>query len=327
MKTKKLISISILLITIFTIYYLYYPKQWEYIEHYQPYPVKLESRNYKYKNVSVQGNRIFLSDLANHIFILDSSNLHNIVELSQIILEGNITDIKIYNDFLFVVNSKVGLQIIDVTQPDNPIMVDTYFPTGEDGMFTTDLLISGDTAFLQDQFGKKYLHILDIHDPKNIETIALIQEGGYPLAIHRDLLVTDSAILGWNHKGINLFDISDLENPQLIYYESAYGITTDADFNNGNLILATKTGVYSVDVSNPRNPIMLESHKLYYYNAVIQNGKIFASVILNLRVIDISKNMRIKLRRKMPQVRDIVYYEGYIYIADDTGLYIFEAEE
>jgi len=121
---------------------------------------------------------------------------------------GSVSDIEVVDDLAFLANGSTGVEIIDVSDPANPVWVNSL------GSFADNIEVIGNVAFLEQSRG--YMAI-DISDPSNPVQLGRLVVDTYPwLNPHKLSVAGNLAIVAlkeWD-SAINLvFDISDPANP------------------------------------------------------------------------------------------------------------------
>ena len=146
------------------------------------------------------------------------------------------TDVFVKDDIAYVADWKGGLQIIDVSDPKDPKLKNSYDPMDyipwipSDGIYDIGDLrnyrdrftlvsrvhIQGNYAYVLDQSwtGSAGLHIIDISNPENLIHKATFREGGLSLAVRGNY-----AYIGWGYGefggGISVVDVSNPSAPSL----------------------------------------------------------------------------------------------------------------
>jgi len=142
-------------------------------------------------------------------------------------------DIRIDGNIAIVAGGPDGIYTLDVSDPNNPILLDQDNQTAND--FYRKLDVQGNFAYVADYGGGKGLRIYDISDPTNLVHVEL--EG---LTWASDVAVYgDMAIVADGPFGIYLFNISDTSN-------AAYAGFFDV-FNNVTAVWMQGTNLYVVD--------------------------------------------------------------------------------
>ncbi|MDP8208965.1 MAG: T9SS type A sorting domain-containing protein [Candidatus Electryonea clarkiae] len=163
-------------------------------------------------------------------------------------------DIKVVDNLAYVATGNTGLQIVDVSDPENLAIVGYNELNG-----AWRVEIVGDNAYV---VGYQQFSIISISDPENPELVGScgLTEGGEDLVIEGDY-----AYLACRSSGLQIVDISDPSNLEMVGYEGPDGqwardvvVSGDyaylacgawcGDFDEG------EGGLWIVDVSNIENP-------------------------------------------------------------------------
>ena len=173
-------------------------------------------------------------------------NNNNIKKVGQYDSGGAVVGVAIHSNYAFLVDQIKGLVVVDITDPSNPIYVNEYQADGESAY---DVKIIDDIAYVA--HGRAGLRILDVANPLTIIEKGVINDGGIAWKV---LLVNNYAYLVDRINGIEIIDVTDIENPQKI---ATYGgqpfdiyIREDIAF----VAAGVNKGLEIVDISDPSSP-------------------------------------------------------------------------
>jgi hypothetical protein len=221
-----------------------------------------------------------------------------------------------------------GLQIIDVSNPADPILVGGCDLDDK----PIDVFISGQLAYILEAtaFNDSRLTIIDVSDPSNPLNV-----GSYDDTII-DIFVFDTlAYLACESSGFLILDVSDPSLPSIVGSYDRPNVDFKAVFvsDSYGYFAVGDTGLYILDISNPANPTFLGSldtpHDAksvfvsndYAYVAAVSDNWDFA----NLQVIDVSEpsDPIFAAGYEVPGRANDVYIEDYyIYVADGSSFRI-----
>lgn len=173
--------------------------------------------------VIVTGSRAVVADKNHGILLLDISNPKNINLLSSFGSMNFSMDVCVSGNYAYIAADQAGLKIVDISIPEDPVLAGEYFAYGN----VQRVVVEGKYAYIIAGFGAEGhgLHIVDISNPaKPLKT-------------------------GYLSNGM------DMET-------SGRGVYRDLVLKDGVAYIANEIGLLSVDVRNPRNPVVLDSYKL-----------------------------------------------------------------
>lgn len=188
----------------------------------------------------------------NQLYILDiTGGLFNQVGL----ISGGTTwsDIRIVGNYVYVAGKPQGLAIIDVSNPSNPTLINSWNIGGDiNGL---DVVSQGGRilAYLADD--RRVLDIIDVTDPYNIKRIASWNNGGQS---ERVVVYNNIIYLAEELAGLRILRLEEPENQpayvvELGAYAGSYfanGITVSGKYA---YLSDTYQGMKILDVSNPSN--------------------------------------------------------------------------
>lgn len=200
------------------------------------------------KDIKVEGNYAYCA-LDYGLLVLDISQISEPLFVSQIFMpDGDAWRIGLDGGFAFVADGYGGLQIVDISDPINPVLAGSLTTS----RYCYDVIISGNYAFLADGLGGFLVaDISDKHNPQQLtslplsgETVAISIEGNYAYLCKREA-------------GFEIIDISDPLNPQEKGGLQDLGNMLDVEIKGNYAFLANEIrGILSVDISNPDEPFL-----------------------------------------------------------------------
>ena len=111
--------------------------------------------------LAIQGNVAYAAAGADGLSIFDVSNPSQPVELGSVDMPGFATSVVITGSHAFV-TTDIDLQVVDVLQPNTPLIVGSY-----PGM-ASDIVFSGNTMFIAVE---DKISLIDISDPENLSLV------------------------------------------------------------------------------------------------------------------------------------------------------------
>jgi hypothetical protein len=216
------------------------------------HPVRLSRiplDSYPRGGIAVRDDLIYITTVANGLYIADASDPLNPVIIGHASVPGNplVWNSSLGANHAFLAAGTSGLKIFDVTNPSSPAYLASY------AVNATGVLVSGDLAYVvSSNYG---LRILDVSDP---QSITLLGECPIPGSPCRIVVFNGYAFIanatGNQGGGINVADVSNPASPSLLttvtgYWENISG--------NGHVVCATAAyqGCLVLDVADPAMPL------------------------------------------------------------------------
>jgi choice-of-anchor B domain-containing protein len=209
--------------------------------------------------------------------IVDISNLPNSVNT---VYDSNNLLNKVHNIFIDTATTKLyacatgeAMEVFDLSNPDNPILINTYNDVGH----VHDAYVKNDTAFLN--CGNDGLRIMDYSmvnstsdSPIELASFTSYPDAGYN---HSGWLSDDGNIYAMQDENhgydVKILDVSDFSNISVLATFSS-GVDPNSMAHNGiikdNLLYIAyyHDGLRVFDISNPSNPIQVNSYDTYLPN-------------------------------------------------------------
>jgi hypothetical protein len=220
-----------------------------------PQPIAESGKIYAYQDY------IFVNDKYRGVHVIDNSNPASLRKVSFIKIAGNV-DISIKNNFLYA-DSLTDLIVLDISDINNIQIVNRLENVLRDNVvwpMEADIFEYGDwnnennvligwevttERRLVEEVQQRFEDILMANTAENS-----VGQGG---SLARFKIVANYLYAVDNHS-INIFEISDLANPQDM--EDVYaGFDIETIFNRGDqLFLGSRSGMYIYDITEPSNP-------------------------------------------------------------------------
>jgi hypothetical protein len=206
-------------------------------------------------DVQVVDDTAYIADYSNNEFyILDVSDSTNPISLANYSVHLP-HYFEVVNGIAYIAAWDQGVQIVNVSDSSNPEKICEYNPdtTGYQTIFGNYMLV-GFTHSTQ---------IVDISDPANPDWISTFNVGFSVMGSFIDENIV--YLLSWNwtteNSWVNVFDISDLENPVELGYFDDGDIVVDICVRNDIVFLANEIfGLMIVDFSDYSNPALLNTY-------------------------------------------------------------------
>jgi Uncharacterized conserved protein len=226
-----------------------------------PKPIEESGKVYAY------GDYIFINDKYRGIHVINNSNPEQPVKVGFINIPGNI-DISIKNDYLFA-DSMMDLVVLDISDINNIQQVNrledvlynnVFFPMEadlfeyEDYDYDTEIVVGWETTTerrLKSEVEQRNGDFVLMDGLAASESSDSGTGQGGSLARFK---IVDEYLYAVDSHNINIFDISDLDNPKDLEDVFA-GFDIETIFNQGNyLFLGSMRGMYIYDITTPASP-------------------------------------------------------------------------
>lgn len=221
-----------------------------------------------------------------------------------------------------------GSCVVDVSNPSS-LFLKSFFSTGG---FSEKIAVQDNYAFIAS--GLSGLWILDVSNPTKPKAISNIQTGGFTV----DLTVEDMFVFivntpvfenGDSTRGLWIIDVSDINNPTIIYHyigiiNATYSGVFNSVINSENLVFITQAPVVNnndileiIDITDPKNPNSLGIFQGFYrpHNVAVNDTIIYLGTSDGgVRIIDISdKSNPIELSNILNASVGLVYQKPFVY--------------
>lgn len=224
---------------------------------------------------------------SNGVNIFNFSNPNQLELLSVYKNYTTSTYIQLKGELLFVGAEDRGLQIVNVTDPNNPIMIDNWV----DGVgHVGPIYILDDFAFVGIRIPNISgpptqidLKLLDISDPKNITHLSTVDtgegyDGGAPKAHNQDLVYFNDY-----SNGMKILNFSDPLNITVLgtYFDG--GSINDVKLVDNEIafIADDGEGLKVIDCSDPQNLVKIGSyhHQWRTLRAAVKDDRIYLATL------------------------------------------------
>jgi len=205
------------------------------------------------QSVKIAGNYAYFACREEGMYIADISNppLPKIIGQFDDQYYMTISAVDVANNYAYLVELFPGdLSIVDITNPSKPIEISRLYM----GSVAWNIVVEGSYAFIPTE--SNGLKIVDISDPYNPQIKSSTYWGWtYDLVIDGDYAYVSFSSSAYGF--MNVFDISDVTNPERVgYYDSYFG--RGIDKQNNYVYLAHFEPcrfIDIIDVSDPTAPV------------------------------------------------------------------------
>ncbi|UCC79199.1 MAG: T9SS type A sorting domain-containing protein [Candidatus Zixiibacteriota bacterium] len=248
------------------------------------------------RGLELQGNTALIANGYSGIRAIDITDPYNPIVYENIETGGDAVDIAISGNYAYLASYYAGLLIYDITDPENPIFAGSFVTTnitrfveveGDyaylintiEGVNDLDIVILNvydpyNPVFIRvfsDLYWPRYLDVVDtiayISCLYSLEIVNMADPSApVHLASHpyrytgNNLFVEGNyAYVAGSPHGLDIFDISNPENPYIIgYFDSLPAVAVGV--NNGYACLSGYFDLYLLDVSDPTNPVFIDEY-------------------------------------------------------------------
>ncbi len=301
----------------------------------------------KANEVKVSGEYAYC-DFDNGLLILDISEPSNPTFVSQMLLGGNERKISISGNYLYVANDIYGLQLIDVSDLENPELIEIYETENKAvGVDVYYNYVFVTTAWIDDVSGDDFCEVLiyEISNPGSLEQIGQLS-AFFSLPI-TDVFVNENHIFttyggsrliqGYNilFGGVAVFEMDDISNPQLIADYQIHELGFNAVFANDNYAYVSNS-VGGLQIFNIQylGSIFLESEYPTPGYArdisVIDNYAFIADGNYGIQVFDVTDSQSPALIANYQDGNHVTKFDiinDFVYTSSNTTIRIIDVSE
>lgn len=224
--------------------------------------------------------------------------------------------------YAYLAFGEAGLQIIDISNPSNPVLVSTCNTTGP----LRDVFVFGNYAYAATS--ESGLEIIDVSDVANPFITSSYNTGGYTYGVY----YSENVIyLADGSNGLTIINVSDPLNP---VFQSSYRMPVNANDND-----VVVSGIYSyyannsgglqiLNISNPLMPIVFGvfDENINAYDVCISGDYVYiADYSYGLKIFDVANKTNPKLSGSIQSIglpHRLFIKDDYAYIASWGNLEI-----
>lgn len=275
--------------------------------------LKSSSLGFAIAGVSVLGNNAYVTTRSG-VVIVDISNPAQPVRKSQYLTVDPVR-LVVANDFIFVANRYLGLQIIDIADINNPLYAGSY-PTLSDALGVT---VVDNRIYLADT-----LSGLLILEASQITPRLAFQFEGFIGYLYGSTVSGSYAYVAAD-AGVYIVDISNPLSPAFKGVDPGYSRRIVA---LGNYLYVAGDGLRVSDISNPVNPILLSRYAVgVCFSVIIVNSTAYLGVYnQGLQILNITKPVLPSLigNYTLPNIIKIALKASDVYLIAGTELRIID---
>ena len=196
------------------------------------------------KNVAVSGDYAYAGRY--ELNVVDISDPESPQQVGFLDLSPNILTVS--GDYIYAITANRDVYVIDISDPENPEEVG-FFETGYLG--NVAIAVSGDYAYLTEDYDRPGLHVIDISDPENPEEVGFCDTPGSA----RDIAISGNYAYVANYSDLRIIDISTPSNPIEVNNVSCAARYLAVSGDCAYVVQYSRFCV--IDISDPENPVEL----------------------------------------------------------------------
>lgn len=235
------------------------------------------------------------------------------------------SDIEINSDYAYIANKKsqTGLTIIDVTDRDNPVVIENV-DIGAKGRFIKK---NGSYAYISVENKTAGLAIVDISNPADAGLVSTLNVGDYGNKMD---LIGNYLYMGTaaSTDSLKIIDVSNKSAPSIAGSVNFDGVVRSVKIHNNYAFIGLENDIDSfrvLDISNPADPELIASLDLDEEVNDIEINGFYAfvgieSTTSSLKVVNISNPASPTLSSSLNaggEIEDLTIYGDYLYAAID----------
>jgi hypothetical protein len=246
--------------------------------------------------LKLYGNIALVANGLSGIRPINITDPYNPLTHSNIETGGDAVDIAISENYAYVASYDAGLLIYDISDPENPVFAGSYDTSNatisicargdyaylinaREGVYDYHIVILNITdpsypvsiRVYEDLYLPRYINVVDsIAYISCLYSLEIVNVADASLPVHlashpyrytgNNLFVEGNyAYVAGSPHGLDIFDISDPENPYIIgSFDSLAAFAVSV--SNGFACLSRYNEIYLLDVSDPTNPLFIDSY-------------------------------------------------------------------
>ncbi|MFX1474742.1 MAG: hypothetical protein ACFFCO_04585 [Promethearchaeota archaeon] len=271
-------------------------------------------------DIDVAGQLAYLADGTYGLFIVNVSSPYTVTTLGSVDTPGNASGVLIDGSHAYVADGGSGVHIVDVSDPTSPVILGSYNTPGN----AYRLALQGDTLYVADGTGG--LIVLDVSDPTNACLI-----DSYALSYAWDVALYGGVVLVGSGNGVYSFRIGSMDSLSYMgSYSGGYEFWDVKVQGDVAYVAAGADGLLTIDVSDPVNPVLLDSYAVsahFYRKVDVQGNRAYiADYGGGFLVFDISdpSNIEYLFYDGLSYATDVAAYGDVVFVADGTyGVYTY----
>ncbi len=197
--------------------------------------------------LTVDGDLVYFGDGQAGLRIIDVSDPENPEETGSVETRSRCYDVAYIDGHCYVADWRTGMMVVDVSDPANPEEVASF---NSEGAWARHVAIMDGIAYLANSGDG--LYFVDVSDPEAMEYLNHIETPNTANWVH---VAGDYAYVSAAYSGLVIYNVSDLDNPELIgEFDTGYALQAEVNGDYAYIADGRGRGLIVVDVSDPANP-------------------------------------------------------------------------
>lgn len=242
---------------------------------------------------------------------------------------GSAQSVTVSGNRAYVADFSAGMEIIDVSDPSNPVLLGQYDSPG----YAWGVAIAGNFAYLADE--ATGLIVLDVSDPSGPERIGGYNTSGSAFSVS---LVGSLAYVADGEAGLIILDVSTPATPHRVGSLRLPGEVRQVVVSGNYAYLADRTldgtdwsigALHVIDVSDPTAPTLAASFATRGQTWTLDRAGDFVYLGADeLEVIDVRNPAQPLRASTATPGGGVAYSDGYVYVANfQTGLTLIDVHD
>lgn len=196
------------------------------------------------KSIIAKDSLLFVLLLDSRILVLQPKS-DTIIILASIIPKNVVGSIFVYNNHLYLTEGEHGIEIFNISVPDNPDFVCSFSLSNEKDKVVFTALKAKNNFLYALTDAKKFL-ILDISNPKEIKLHGEIKTENVPSSIN---VINNHVLINDGTRGIKIYDVSIPSKPKAIRWIQTKILASFVTYYGDDLIFTDFGGkIYLINI-------------------------------------------------------------------------------
>jgi hypothetical protein len=260
-------------------------------------------------------------------YILDVSNPVRPTEIGAVEIPGFADAVAVSGQHAFIVDRGEGLHIIDISEPAAPVEVGFWAEPS--------FQVAARGSFVYLITAEKGIRIIDVSNPSQPQEVGFYQKGDRHCCLQiRDNYAYLTVEVAPGQTDLRILDITTPTKPVEISSIAATTYAFDLAVTENCAYIPYGGGFEVLNISDPSNPALITSHDTRGWEGVTEaidaeGHLVYLSNLFDVQVVDLSNlnKPRVLGSFDTDQARDVAVSNGYFYVAEDDGVYVFQAPE